>query len=579
MDATIATNTATPTARTTVLGRSAGTRRSAWRAARMHVRPPVTITDPPADMVVERDVAVPMRDGVRLRVNVFRPAGEGRFPVLLCAHPYGKDRLPRRRRFGAGYRMPFQYHVMLQGAPFTHSALTGWESPDPAHWVPRGYVVVNADLRGWGHSDGVGQLLSAQEGLDGHDLVEWAADQPWSTGRVGMNGVSYLALSQWATAAAQPPHLAAICPWEGFTDAYRDFGRPGGIRNDGFFRTWAFGQKVQRRTPMDLRREQKARPLRDAWWAERDRDLEAITTPALICGSFSDHDLHSRGSFDGFRRISAQHKWLYTHRGPKWATYYSPAALQAQEQFFDHFLRGVDTGLLDRPRVRVEVREDADTISAVHGVEDWPPPGTTWTSLHLDAATSALSVEPPAAAGSTVVGIRRGRAVFTHRFARDTEVVGPMSVRLHLELPKGGDVPLFVTVRKFRDGREVGFEGSYGFDGDSVTYGMLKASHRATDPERCLPGRPYHPHTRAEPLMPGQVVPVEVELLPSATLFRAGEELRLDVQGHWPFPRNPLTGPFPAHYRPGPRHAFVLHTGGAHDAVLTVPSPSSATSD
>lgn len=292
---------------------------AALRTLGLRIHPPVTITEPPPEVVVERDVEVPMRDGVRLRVNVFRPAGAGRYPVLLCAHPYGKDRLPRRTRWGR-YRMPFQYRLMLQTAAFAHSALASWEAPDPAYWVPRGYVVINADLRGWGHSDGVGQVLSAQEGVDGHDLVEWAAAQPWSSGRVGMNGVSYLAIAQWATAATLPPHLAAICPWEGFTDAYRDFGRPGGLRNDGFFRAWAFGLTVQRRMSVNLRREQKRRPRRDEWWAARDRDLAAITTPALICGSFSDHDLHSRGSFDGFRRIASDRKWLYTHRGPKWAT-------------------------------------------------------------------------------------------------------------------------------------------------------------------------------------------------------------------------------------------------------------------
>jgi len=380
-----------------------------------------------------------------------------------------EDRLPRRTRSGR-HRMPLQYHLMLQTAAFAHSALAGWEAPDPGYWVPRGYVVINADLRGWGRSDGVGQVLSAQEGLDGHDLVEWAASQPWSSGRVGMSGVSYLAIAQWATAAASPPHLAAICPWEGFTDAYRDFGRPGGLRNDGFFRVWAFGLKVQRRMSVNLRREQKRRPLRDQWWAARDRDLAAITTPALICGSFSDHDLHSGGSFDGFRRIASDRKWLYTHRGPKWATFYSPAGLAAQAEFFDHFLRGEDTGIGDRPRVRVEVRGDVATIAAVRGADDWPPPNTRWTPLHLVAGTTAttgtLTTAGARPAGSVSLVGHRGRASFIHQFDRDTEIIGPMALRLHVELPYGGDVSVFAAVRKFRDGREVTFEGSYGFRGD-----------------------------------------------------------------------------------------------------------------
>jgi len=541
---------------------------------RLRLRPPVTITEPPPDVVVERDVEVPMRDGVRLRVNVFRPAEEGRYPVLLCAHPYGKDRLPRRTRSGR-YRRPFQYHLMLQTAPFTHSAWTSWEAPDPAYWVARGYVVVNADSRGWGRSEGAGQVLSEQEGLDGHDLVEWAAAQPWSTGRVGMNGVSYLAMSQWAIAAATPPHLAAICPWEGLTDAYRDFGRPGGLRNDGFFRVWALGLKVQRRMSTNLRREQKRRPLRDAWWADRDRDLEAITTPTLVCGSFSDHDLHSRGSFDGFRRISSEHKWLYTHRGPKWATYYSPEGLAAQARFFDHFLRGDDTGILGQPRVRIEVREDTDTITAVRDADEWPPADTHWTPLHLvagpTAVTGSLTTQPARSTGSLTLDAPGSCATFAYRFDRDTEIVGPISLRLPVELPRGGDVSVFATVRKFRDGREVTFEGSYGFRGDAVTHGMLAASLRAVDPARSLPGRPYHPYTNAEPLAPGEAVVLDIELAPSATLFRAGEELRLDIGPRWPFAFNALTGMCPAAHQAIGHGPLVLHTGRAHAAVLTIP--------
>ena len=164
------------------------------------VRPLVTITDPPSEgVIVERDVAVPMRDGVTLRVDVFRPATDEPVAVLLCAHPYGKDNTPPRRRHG--YGIPRQYRVLTQSSAFSHSAWTSWEAPDPAHWVSRGYAVINADLRGWGHSEGEGELFSEQEGRDGHDLVEWAAAQPWSTGRVGMTGVSYLAISQWAVAA------------------------------------------------------------------------------------------------------------------------------------------------------------------------------------------------------------------------------------------------------------------------------------------------------------------------------------------------------------------------------------------
>lgn len=541
---------------------------AARRVARA-VRPLVTITAPPDGVVVEHDVEVRVRDGTILRVNVFRPARDGRFPVLMCAHPYGKDRLPRRR--GARYGIPRQFRLLPQSVPFTVSAWAGWEAPDPGYWVPRGYVVVNGDLRGWGRSDGVGELLSEQEADDYHDLIEWAAGQPWSTGKVGLNGVSYLAISQWGAASRRPPHLAAICPWEGFVDAYHDFARRGGVREDGFVIMWTALLRLQRRSPVDLRAQQRHRPLFDEWWRARVRDVERVEVPALVCGSFSDHCLHSSGTFEGFERIGSTDKWLYTHRGPKWAIYYSPEALAFQDRFFGHFLKGEVNGMERVPRVRVEVREDARTVAGVRGEDAWPLPGTRWTALALDAATGTLRPTPVGAISSASFATRHGSLRFVWTLTEDTELTGPMSARLHVEVRDARDVFLFVGVRKLRGGRPVGFEGSYGFDRDLVTHGMVKASLRAVDPDRSRPGRPWHACERAEPLRRGEIVAVDVALAPSATLFRAGEQLRLDVRGRWFFPRNPLLGQFPAGYERSPRGTCVVHTGGRFDSALHVP--------
>ncbi len=385
---------------------------AARRVARA-VRPLVTITAPPDGVVVEHDVEVRVRDGTILRVNVFRPARDGRFPVLMCAHPYGKDRLPRRR--GARYAIPRQFRLLPQSVPFTVSAWAGWEAPDPGYWVPRGYVVVNGDLRGWGRSDGVGELLSEQEADDYHDLIEWAAGQPWSTGKVGLNGVSYLAISQWGAASRRPPHLAAICPWEGFVDAYHDFARRGGVREDGFVIMWTALLRLQRRSPVDLRAQQRHRPLFDEWWRARVRDVERVEVPALVCGSFSDHCLHSSGTFEGFERIGSTDKGLYTHRGPKWAIYYSPEALAFQDRFFGHFLKGEVNGMERVPRVRVEVREDARTVAGVRGEDAWPLPGTRWTALALDAATGTLRPTPVGAISSASFAAVRLDAHRGHR--------------------------------------------------------------------------------------------------------------------------------------------------------------------
>jgi putative CocE/NonD family hydrolase len=171
------------------------------------------VTDPPADVVVDYDVEVPTRDGTVLRINVFRKADNAR-PVILSIHPYGKDKLSARR--GKKWTFSVQYRLLRQPKPVTFSALTGWEAPDPAWWTAQGFIVVNADARGCGHSDGTGNLLSRQEAEDTYDVVQWIAEQPWSDGNVVMLGVSYLAISQYAVAGlyrrVSRPHLSGRSP-------------------------------------------------------------------------------------------------------------------------------------------------------------------------------------------------------------------------------------------------------------------------------------------------------------------------------------------------------------------------------
>jgi uncharacterized protein len=530
----------------------------------------VRVTPPPTDLVREVDVEVTMRDGVVLRVNVHRPPGSARAPVILSAHPYGKDALPKLRK--GRYRPVFQSRVFRHPQPVEFSALTGWEAPDPAYWVPRGYVVVNADLRGFGRSDGVGAPLSDQEASDVHDLVEWAGRQPWSTGKVGLDGVSYLAISQWKAAALRPPHLAAICPWEGFTDIYRDFMRPGSIREDGFSAIWAGAVRRVGRTDVDIRAEQKARPLFDQWWASLCPDLERVEVPALICASFSDHRLHSRGSFEAWRRLGSRHKWLYTHRGGKWSTYYSAEAAATREAFFDWALKGTHNGWSDRPAVRLEIRDRGDRVAEVRQTADFPPAGVHERALALHAGTGRMDGAPPADAGLLTV-TRRRPARFAWTVPEDLDVVGPIAVRLYVEIPGGGDAHLFAGLRKFHAGREVTFEGSFGFERDLVTTGLLAASARVGDPDLSpSPTQPVHAFRAAVPLAEGETAAVDIPLLPTAVRLSAGDHLVLELATRWFFPRNPISGQFPSWYAPGPRGTVRLHTGPNHPATVLLPT-------
>lgn len=407
--------------------RRPGALRYALERVRGVAKPPITVTDPPADVVIERDVEVPTRDGTLLRINVFRSAEGGARPVIASIHPYGKDALPRRR----GNRWTFspQYRMLRQPKPLTFSALTGWEAPDPAWWTAQGFVVVNADSRGCGRSDGTGDLLSHQEAEDTYDLVGWLADQAWSDGRVVMLGVSYLAISQYAVAALQPPALRAICPWEGFTDAYRDLAFPGGIRESGFTRLWSRGVRRRTRQTYDMEQMQEAHPLRDDFWRSRVPDLSAIKVPMLVCGSFSDNNLHSRGSIRAFTRSGCGHARLYTHRGGKWETFYSATALSEQLKF----LRDALAGSSGSRSVRLEVREDRDTITAVREETQWPLAGTRWRPMYL-AGPGLLATEPPPTAGSIRFQTRSRAAAFNWTIPEDIELTGPMAARLWVQL-------------------------------------------------------------------------------------------------------------------------------------------------
>jgi predicted acyl esterase len=260
-------------------------------------------------IVIERDLSVPMRDGVRLFVNLCKPEAGGSYPVIMSVTPYGKDKLPDRLT---------TFFMRLSGVRFGKlncSPLTGFEAPDPVYWVEQGYAVLQVDVRGMHKSEGQAGVLRQQDAEDYYDLIEWAASQPWCTGRVGIMGVLYLAMSQWHVAALKPPHLRAIVPWEGVTDLYRELAFHGGIPETKFVALWTKKRIKSGRNPRfplaeDFLFEQAAHPLDDEYWASKRPILENIEVPALVCANWSDHGLHTRGSIEGFERISSKKKWL-----------------------------------------------------------------------------------------------------------------------------------------------------------------------------------------------------------------------------------------------------------------------------
>jgi predicted acyl esterase len=518
-------------------------------------------------VLIERDVPVVLRDGVTVYVDIFRPPTATDIPAILTLNPYGKH-------------APKGFHL-FPGAEVPEDAIsrhTVWEGPDPMYWAKRGYAVVNADSRGSWMSEGDLVVLSEQEGEDGYDLVEWAAERPWCNGRVGMTGVSYLAVIQWRVAATRPPHLAAINPWEGWSDCYREYLFHGGIPETRFVKFTQWSCRCGTGRVEDLPAMHDAHPLLDDYNRSKSvADLSVIDVPAYCVTDWGDHGLHTRGTIEAWRELSSEHKWLEVHGRKKWQYYYRPESLRRQQAFFEHFLKSADADadadaeVETWPPVRIEVRE-----RYYEGVEraerEWPLARTAYRGYALDADDGSLVPEQPAAEASVDYDpdAEDGRAVFDLRFTTRTEITGYAKLRLWVETDEGDDLDLFVALQKLdHAGRQVSFPYWSMMDDGQVALGWLRASHRELDEERSTPWQPRLRHERQLPLRPGEPEAVEIEIWPSSTLFEAGETLRLVVQGR-DLHRYDI-GPAQAHEQSVNRGRHRIHTGGAFDSHLLLP--------
>jgi predicted acyl esterase len=496
-----------------------------------------------------------MDDGIVLRADVFLPVNAGRYPVILSYGPYGKGFAFQESNTPAWERLVKAHPEVLQGSSNLYQA---WELIDPEKWVPDGYAVVRVDSRGAGRSPGFIDPWSPRERQDLHDCIEWAGIQPWSSGKVGLNGISYYAMNAWQVACLQPPHLSAICAWEGSGDHYREATRHGGIFSR-FLTNWfpravhrvqhGLGERGPRSRatgepvcgPETLSEEELQRnridfeawilehPFDDAEHRKRSPQWESIKVPFLSAANWGGQGLHTRGNFEGFMNAASEEKWLEAHGGAHWESFYTAEGERLQKRFFGHFLKGEDTGWHKQPRVELKIRHPGEKFELRHE-DEWPLARTQWTRFYLNPEAKTLDRTPPQNSSRLQYETKADGLLFATTLKEPMEITGPAAAKLYLSSDTS-DADVFIVLRVFHpNGEEVTFHGSND-PRTPIGMGWLRASHRKLDARRSLPYRPFHTHDEVQPLRPNEPVELDIEIWPTCIVIPAGFRLALSVRG------------------------------------------------
>jgi uncharacterized protein len=506
-------------------------------------------------MRVEWNVPIEMNDGIVLRADVFRPIPDGKYPVILSYGPYAKG-----LAFQDGYLNQWQLMIAQHPdvAAGSSNKYQNWEVVDPEKWVPDGYICARVDSRGCGCSPGTIDHFSPRETRDFYNCIEWAGVQPWTNGKVGLNGISYYAINQWLVASLQPPHLAAMCIWEGAADWYRDMTHHGGIlctfwanwydmqvktvqygRGERGLRSRVTGEPVcgtqtlseaeLARNRCDLDNDIFGHPLDDDYHKARSPMWSKITVPFLSAGNWGGQGLHLRGNVEGFVRAASKQKWLELHGLEHWTHFYTDYGRLLQKRFFDYFLKGIDNGWADEPRIRLQVRRFDGFVERTE--HEWPIARTQWTKFYLNPADRSLSRTPAVPEGRIVFDANGDGVTFLSLpLEHETEITGPSAAKIFVS-SSTSDVDIFVVLHIFSpDGKEVVFQGAID-PHTPVSQGWLRGSHRKLDPDLSVPYRPYHAHAQKQPLRPGEIVELDVEIWPTSIVAPAGYRIGLTVRG------------------------------------------------
>ena len=524
------------------------------------------------DIIFEKDVPVKLRDGTTIYTDILRPNTEEKVPAIVAWSPYGKN--------GTG-----GFSLSLFPGKLGISGLSGlqkWEGPDPAYWCKHGYAVCHPDTRGAFKSEGDTIYWGTQDGRDGCDFVEWLTQQEWCSGKVGLTGNSWLAISQWYIAAEQPKGLAAIAPWEGHSDLYRDDVMRGGIPSTGFneyVNMLLFGSAgIEDLTAMTHKY-----PLFNSFWEDRRAAFEKVEVPAYIVGSYT-NTVHVQGTFRAWESIASEEKWFRIHDEMEWTDYYNPASTEDLRKFFDHYLKGMDNGWENTPRIRASILGLGGADVANRVVDAFPPTDAVNTKWYLQANRNLLC-ETNAAQPSDVTYVSdngKDKVSFTYEFDRDAAILGYGRLKLWIEALDADDTDVYVQVEKLgTDGKvktatvvkpeSKGLTALYnilpmGAMHYSGPGARLRASLRHVDEDKSTVREVYHTFDRVEKLKKDEAVPLILNLGPAGIHFRKGEKLRLTIAGYelggglMPGMKGPET------HNKG---RIAIKTGGSYDSYLS----------
>ena len=531
-------------------------------------------------MIEARDTLIRVRDGTELAADVFLPGTAGPHPVLVGLSPYGKE---------------IQSLPVPPQPPTSPVYSREIEAGDPRFLTAAGYAQVIVDVRGTGKSAGVYRgWMSEDEARDSYDVIEWAAEQEWSNGRVGMAGVSYYGAIQLAAAALQPPHLEAIMPLNAPADYYREGSHHGGMLHgffDFIYRNFARGRdesEVVAESSEEELAELIERMLADPdlsmypglyavaadpkrsplffdllanpfdgpfyWRRSAYRSYERIKVPFYTgSGWWAYGHMHLRGAFQHYRGIDAPKK-LYIESRVEADAPMDEAYNAEVVRWYDHWLKDESNGIMEEPPIRLHVRG-----GGWRQEHEWPLAGTDWVELHL-RRQRGLSPEPEPVEGCPDTFVQApveieptvAAAVYlTEPLLDPVEIVGPSSLTLYAAIDAEDTNWMASLLDVAPSGQEV-----------ELTRGFLKASHREVDEATSEPWRPFHPHLRADPVEPDRVYEYRIELSPLASVFAPGHRIKLSIScmdhAHWPPPDPELgIGHQPWHVC---RKATVTHT-------------------